>query len=206
MFKNIFPILIICGLLIVNNIPNGQAKEIDTAKWDNLYVQSLEDYDNAHEKYTDVSEAFPDGKPDENVEPKPQGESTLGESSDIKAFAELTERKNRLVLITGLGWCRPCNDFDSRVIKKLEARNEGDGHDWIINSTNLAHVQQFVVENNGIPPYEATKYNVHSFPTLIVIQDGKEVKRYTGLQQFNQYDMPELINGTYDSKKKEDKQ
>jgi thioredoxin len=76
-------------------------------------------------------------------------------------------------------WCPPCR-MQSPIIEKvadsLDAR---------------AVVAKIDVDAN---PATASQYGVSSIPTLIVFKNGKEVKRFVGLQQ-----EPELVSAVSDN-------
>lgn len=225
MSNNIGPIALLLIVLIINNFPGStKAKEIDIAKWDSLYSEALEDYNRVYEEYSDVSDIII--TPDDNLPPEPeiQGESILGEKAE--GFSMLEEdgghqglfrptekcnkencpicktgkyaeaRKNRLVLLTGPDWCIPCIRFERDVIEEL-LKYPANG--WIINNTPQAHIQKFLVDSEGNMSKEARKYAREDtkYPALVVIRNGKEVKRYHGLYEFTHKDMAKLITGTY---------
>lgn len=65
-------------------------------------------------------------------------------------------------------WCPPCR-MQGPIIEKVADALE-----------KQAVVAKVDVDAN---PETATTYGVSSIPTLIVFKDGKEVKRFVGLQQ-----------------------
>jgi thioredoxin 1 len=76
--------------------------------------------------------------------------------------------KKGLILIDfNAPWCAPCRDQEP-VIKKL---------------THLYRDRAAIIEIN-IDQHHllATEYGVQSIPTLILFKDGREIKRFVGLQ------------------------
>lgn len=65
-------------------------------------------------------------------------------------------------------WCPPCR-MQGPIIEKLAETLDG--------KAMVAKVD--VDQNNEV----AGKYDVSSIPTLIIFKDGKEVKRFVGVQQ-----------------------
>lgn len=74
-------------------------------------------------------------------------------------------------------WCPPCR-AQGPIVEKLA--NAFDGK---------AVVAKVNVDEEG---ESATKYGVSSIPTLVVLKDGKEVKRFVGLQQ--EEDLTDVLN------------
>lgn len=64
-------------------------------------------------------------------------------------------------------WCAPCRAQEP-IIKKLKETYQ-----------NRARVIEIDIDQHRTL---ATKYMVQSIPTLIVFKDGKEIKRFVGLQ------------------------
>ncbi|WP_299981235.1 co-chaperone YbbN [Desulfobacula sp.] len=67
-------------------------------------------------------------------------------------------------------WCAPCKAQEP-VIKKL-----------INTYQNRASIIEINIDEHRAL---ATKYMVQSIPTLILFKDGKEIKRFVGLQSEN---------------------
>lgn len=65
-------------------------------------------------------------------------------------------------------WCPPCR-AQGPIVEKLADSYDGK-----------AVVAKINVDEEG---EAATKYNVSSIPTLVILKNGKEVKRFVGLQQ-----------------------
>lgn len=65
-------------------------------------------------------------------------------------------------------WCPPCR-MQGPIIEKVAEALDGK-----------ALVAKIDVDANG---QTASKYGVSSIPTLIIFKDGKEVKRFVGVQQ-----------------------
>jgi thioredoxin 1 len=82
----------------------------------------------------------------------------------------------RQVLYFSAGWCSACKGV-TPIIEQLIA-------------TKTTPVSQINVD------YDVTnveEYKVKSVPTIIVLENGNEIKRYTGAITFNQ--LQNLING-----------
>ncbi len=76
--------------------------------------------------------------------------------------------ENGVILLDfNAAWCAPCKAQEP-IIKKL---------------TKKYRNRAFIIDVN-IDEYKnlATKYMVQSIPTLILFRDGKEIKRFIGLQ------------------------
>ncbi len=65
-------------------------------------------------------------------------------------------------------WCPPCR-MQGPIVDKLAEALDGK-----------AVIAKIDVDENGVT---ASKYGVSSIPTLIIFKNGKEVKRFVGLQQ-----------------------
>jgi len=65
-------------------------------------------------------------------------------------------------------WCPPCR-MQGPIVEKLAESFDGKA---LIAKVNVDEEAQ-----------AASKYGVSNIPTLIVLKDGKEVKRFVGLQQ-----------------------
>lgn len=76
--------------------------------------------------------------------------------------------KNGVTLIDfNANWCAPCKAQEP-IIKKLA--------DTYQNRASIIEIN--IDEHRSL----ATKYMVQSIPTLIIFKDGKEIKRFVGLQ------------------------
>jgi thioredoxin 1 len=76
--------------------------------------------------------------------------------------------KNGVTLVDfNADWCAPCKAQEP-IIKKL-----------ITAYQNRASIIEINIDEHGTL---ATKYMVQSIPTLILFKDGKEIKRFVGLQ------------------------
>ena len=64
-------------------------------------------------------------------------------------------------------WCAPCRAQEP-AIKKLAATYRD----------RAAIIEINIDQHNSLP----TEYGVQSIPTLIIFKDGKEIKRFVGLQ------------------------
>lgn len=67
-------------------------------------------------------------------------------------------------------WCAPCKAQEP-IIKKLMNTYQ-----------NRASIIEINIDEHRTV---ATKYRVQSIPTLIIFKDGKEIKRFIGLQSEN---------------------
>lgn len=67
-------------------------------------------------------------------------------------------------------WCGPCR-MQGPIVEKVAETLDGK-----------AMVAKVNVDEHG---EAASKFNVSSIPTLVVMKDGKEVKRFIGVQQEN---------------------
>jgi thioredoxin 1 len=74
-------------------------------------------------------------------------------------------------------WCGPCK-MQGPIVEKTAEKFEGKA---LVGKMN-------VDENPGAP----MRYGVRAIPTLILFKDGKEVNRFTGLQQEGQ--LSEALN------------
>ena len=71
-------------------------------------------------------------------------------------------------------WCQPCQTLGP-IMEQVSQQ---------------IHVEKINVD------YEAdliTKYNVRNIPTVILVKNGQEVRRFTGVRSFN--DIMDFING-----------
>ncbi|MFH2092313.1 MAG: thioredoxin domain-containing protein [Pseudomonadota bacterium] len=85
---------------------------------------------------------------------------------DMDQFIE-TIGKGVTLVDFNASWCAPCKAQEP-VIKKLAGMYQ-----------NRAAIIEINIDNDGTL---ATKYGVQSIPTLIIFKDGKEIKRFVGLQ------------------------
>ncbi len=65
-------------------------------------------------------------------------------------------------------WCPPCR-MQGPIVEKLADSFDGKAVVAKVNTDEQA--------------LAATKFGVNSIPTLVIMKDGKEVKRFVGLQQ-----------------------
>ena len=65
-------------------------------------------------------------------------------------------------------WCPPCR-AQGPIVEKLAGDFDGKA---LVAKVNVDEEAQ-----------AATKYGVASIPTLVILKDGKEVKRFVGLRQ-----------------------
>lgn len=65
-------------------------------------------------------------------------------------------------------WCPPCR-MQGPIVEKLADSFDGKAVVAKVNTDEVA--------------LASTKFNVSSIPTLVIMKDGKEVKRFVGLQQ-----------------------
>ncbi|MCC8166778.1 MAG: thioredoxin [Planctomycetes bacterium] len=65
-------------------------------------------------------------------------------------------------------WCPPCR-AQGPIIEKVADEVDGKA---VVAKINIDE-----------QPATASKYGVASIPTLLIFKDGKEIKRYVGLQQ-----------------------
>lgn len=65
-------------------------------------------------------------------------------------------------------WCPPCK-MQGPIVEKLAESLDGK-----------ATIAKVNVDEEG---QSAAKFGVSSIPTLVILKDGKEVKRFVGLQQ-----------------------
>ena len=76
--------------------------------------------------------------------------------------------KNKVVLVDfGATWCAPCKAMEP-IIKDMKTKYE-----------NKATIIEINIDEQRTL---ATDYMVQSIPTLIIFNDGREVKRLVGLQ------------------------
>ncbi len=64
-------------------------------------------------------------------------------------------------------WCGPCKMI-APIVEELAQEMQGQAH---IAKLDVEHAQNV-----------ATKYGVHSIPTIILFKDGQEVKRVVGVK------------------------
>ncbi len=89
-------------------------------------------------------------------------------NDDNFAVEALEASKTKPVLVDFFAtWCGPCQ-MQGPIIEDTE---ETMGDRAVIGMLNV----------DGAPQ-TAQNFNVMSIPTLIILKDGKEVKRYTGVQ------------------------
>jgi len=85
---------------------------------------------------------------------------------DMKQFQ--SSLKNKIVLVDfGATWCGPCKAMEP-IIKDMIKKYEG-----------RATILEIDIDDQRTL---ATDYMVQSIPTLIIFNDGQEVKRLVGLQ------------------------
>ena len=85
---------------------------------------------------------------------------------DMKQFQ--SSLKNKVVLVDfGATWCAPCKAMEP-IIKDMKTKYE-----------NKATIIEINIDEQRTL---ATDYMVQSIPTLIIFNDGREVKRLVGLQ------------------------
>ncbi len=65
-------------------------------------------------------------------------------------------------------WCPPCR-MQGPIVEKLAGQFDG-----------RAVIAKINVDEQGA---SASKYGVSNIPTLVILKDGKEVKRFVGLQK-----------------------
>lgn len=65
-------------------------------------------------------------------------------------------------------WCPPCR-MQGPIVEKLAESFDGKA---VVAKVNVDEEAQ-----------SATKFGVSNIPTLVILKDGKEVKRFVGLQQ-----------------------
>lgn len=75
---------------------------------------------------------------------------------------------NKVLVKIGADWCMPCKQMSDQL-----------------GNLNLDsyELQIFDVDHN---PEVAKEFNVRSIPTLIILQDGEEIRRCTGKQSNQQ--------------------
>lgn len=84
----------------------------------------------------------------------------------VDQFQETLENGVTLVDFNA-NWCAPCKAQEP-IIKKL-----------VTTYQNRASIIEINIDEHRTL---ATKYMVQSIPTLIIFKDGKEIKRFVGLQ------------------------
>lgn len=99
---------------------------------------------------------------------------------------ELTDSTFEATVSTGVTlvdfwapWCPPCR-AQGPIVEKLADSYDGK-----------AVVAKVNVDEQGAA---AAKYGVSSIPTLVLLKDGKEVKRFVGLQQ--EADLSAALDGS----------
>ena len=66
------------------------------------------------------------------------------------------------------GWCQPCQQFGP-IMNQISQKGIS------INKVDIDYT-----------PDVTTKYNVKSIPTVILVENGQEVRRFTGVRSFEQ--------------------
>lgn len=88
--------------------------------------------------------------------------------ADDNNFEEIVEKSEIPVIVDfWADWCMPCRMF---------------GPTFEETSKNFDGKVKFVKVNTDEADASATKFDVMSIPCIIIIKDGKEVKRFTGMQ------------------------
>ena len=88
---------------------------------------------------------------------------------------EVIDYKGKVLVDFNADWCGPC-----KMLKPvLETMSE--------NNDKVKFVSVNVDENNNL----AKEYNIFSIPCLVIIEDGKEIKRSVGL--ISKTEIEELI-------------
>ena len=90
-------------------------------------------------------------------------------------------RTKKIVLITDIDWCSPCQQIDQYTLPRLK---EGK---WVIGKDG--HVEVYDHSDN---PALVEKYGIAQIPTWIVIENDKEIRRYSGF--LNDYGVLSLWN------------
>lgn len=102
--------------------------------------------------------------------------------TDAESKPGLSNTRKRRVLVFKASWCGACQALNYEW-PKLEAVR------WKVGETEANHIQ--IVDADARPDLMA-KYGVYSLPTIVLIDDDKELKRQ-GL--LNAYDIAELFHG-----------
>ncbi|MES2660303.1 MAG: thioredoxin family protein [Verrucomicrobiota bacterium] len=104
-----------------------------------------------------------------------------GWSTDLdKAFEKAkAEKKSVLVEFTGSDWCPPCIAMRKNVFSKKEFVDAASKK-YILVELDFPNGDKAVKEKN-VP--HAEKYNIDSFPTVILFNsDGKEFTRFSATE------------------------
>jgi thioredoxin 1 len=103
-------------------------------------------------------------KTEPKKEAKPMSEAAVEINDDN--FVEITKSGVALVDFWAT-WCPPCR-MQGPIVDKIAAQYKGKA---VIGKLNVDDSQAV-----------ASKFGVHSIPTLIIFKDGQEVQRLVGLQ------------------------
>ncbi len=85
--------------------------------------------------------------------------------TDSNFQKEVLDRKGVTVIDFWAEWCGPCRMI-APIIEKLSEEYDGK-----------ALVGKLDVDNN---PEVSTRFGIRSIPTVLILKDGKEVKRHVG--------------------------
>lgn len=78
------------------------------------------------------------------------------------------QTKNKLILVDfWASWCAPCRMM-APILNEVASELSGNSH---VGKVNIEQYQSL-----------ARKYGVRSIPTLILFQDGKEIRRFIGVK------------------------
>ena len=99
----------------------------------------------------------------------------------VKLFkAEQDVSRHQILLFTA-SWCPACVQLKNNEFPALKAKN------WEIGTDKSNHIRVIDVDQHqGL----SDKYNIQSLPTLVLVIDGKEVKRSGSL---NAYSIAEMF-------------